>query len=88
MIDRLIVFRLTSAVMGFSNHKLQAKRSAAGVTQRAFARAVGLHPVHYNRIERGKVSPNTRTLLRIACALGCRLDELASPDSGGSEGVA
>jgi len=49
-------------------------REAAGLSQRELARRLGCQQPAIARLEAGQVSPNMRTLERIADALGLRLE--------------
>jgi transcriptional regulator with XRE-family HTH domain len=57
---------------------LAAARGRAGVSALQIARAAGIDPATYSRIESGEnASPSFETVVRIATALGLDLQELA-----------
>ena len=49
--------------------KLIAARENSGVTQRVLARAIGIAPRHYQRLEAGDRGPSPESLARLALAL-------------------
>lgn len=53
----------------------RAAREALGLTQAQVAQRVGLVPLVYSRLERGKMLPSVPTLLRICDALDISADE-------------
>ena len=53
----------------------RAAREALGLTQAQVAERVGLVPLVYSRLERGKMLPSVPTLLRICDALDISADE-------------
>src|SRR5579864_2734398 len=57
---------------------LRARRIKAGLTQEALAEAVGLHPVHLGRLERGTSGPSLEAVWALAEALGCRPRDLVA----------
>jgi Zn-dependent peptidase ImmA (M78 family)/DNA-binding XRE family transcriptional regulator len=58
---------------------LRRLRLAKGKSQGELAEAAGLSRVGYRNIEAGQVSPRVDTLLRVAAALGVRLEDLLAP---------
>jgi DNA-binding XRE family transcriptional regulator len=58
--------------------KIVRQRRAAGLTQAQLARLAGIRPETLNRIERGKTTPGTATILKIAQALDHVLTETES----------
>ncbi len=66
----------------------RAARERMGLTQAQVAKRVGLVPLVYSRLERGKMLPSVPTLLRLCEALGLSADEaLGRPllGTGGGE---
>jgi transcriptional regulator with XRE-family HTH domain len=57
-------------------NELIFQRKQAGLTARAFARAVGVSPQFVNDVERERRLPSMETLGRMADVLGCSADEL------------
>lgn len=55
---------------------LKEYREELGITQKEFARLVGLNERTVNDIETGKTRPKADTLVRLADALGVMTDEL------------
>ncbi|MGX7099441.1 helix-turn-helix domain-containing protein [Globicatella sanguinis] len=55
---------------------LKEYREELGITQKEFARLVGLNERTVNDIETGKTRPKADTLVRLADALGLMTDEL------------
>ena len=55
---------------------VKAYREHRGLTQKKLAEEVGLNPVYISQIETGNRAGSTRTLGRIAKALGVDLDDL------------
>ncbi len=53
---------------------IRSLREGAGLSQRELARRLGCQQPAIARLEGGQVSPNMRTLERIADALGLRLE--------------
>ncbi len=51
-------------------HALRAARQRAGFTQEEVARAIGLNPLAYGRLERGKLLPSRATLALLSRVLG------------------
>jgi transcriptional regulator with XRE-family HTH domain len=51
-------------------------RIQKGISQKEFAELVNLHPVQYNRYEKGETIPTTETLAKLADALGVSVDYL------------
>ncbi len=60
-------------------------RMAKGVSQADLAEAAGLSRPGYRNVEVGAATPRTSTLMRIAEALGVKLEALLGPESDGSE---
>lgn len=56
--------------------KIAEVRIRAGLTQSALAERVGVNRSYINRIESGYRSGTPATLLAIADALGCTLDDI------------
>lgn len=56
--------------------KLAQVRKAQGLSQERLAEISGVHRVSIARIESGEISPNIRTLERLATALGVTVNEL------------
>ncbi|PRY93403.1 putative transcriptional regulator [Hasllibacter halocynthiae] len=56
--------------------RLRAHREAAGLTQAALADAVGVSRKTVNTIENGVFVPSTELALRLAAALGARVEDL------------
>lgn len=63
-------------------NRVRALREARGLTQLALAEAVGLTRQSLGAIEAGRSSPSVHVALRIAAAVGCRVEDLF-----GDEGV-
>lgn len=53
-------------------------RMDRGLTQGQLAEKVGCYPKDISRWETGERTPSTKSLLKLASALGCSLDELFS----------
>lgn len=62
--------------------RLAQARRAKGLTQAELAAKSGVHRVTIARLERGKGSPNAKTLKRLAAALGVSLDALVEEKAG------
>ena len=56
--------------------KLAQVRKAQGLSQERLAELSGVHRVSIARIETGEISPNVRTLEKLADALGVAVSEL------------
>jgi transcriptional regulator with XRE-family HTH domain len=56
---------------------VKAKREAAGLTQAAFARVLGMSRSYLCEIEKGTRNAAPALLNRMATALGCPVEELA-----------
>lgn len=56
--------------------KVAQERKARGMTQEQLAQISGVHRVTIARIECGEISPNLRTLERLAAALKVSVTEL------------
>ncbi len=52
---------------------LRRTRRALGISRAKLAEAIGMHPVNYAKIERGRKNVTFDTLLRIADGLGVEL---------------
>jgi transcriptional regulator with XRE-family HTH domain len=57
-------------------HALRVARQRAGLTQQEVARAIGLNPLAYGRLERGKLLPSLTTLVRLSRVLHTPTDVL------------
>lgn len=51
---------------------IQRRRKATGLSQEAFADAVGMHRTYYGRVERGQSNLTLRLLVRVARGLGIK----------------
>lgn len=61
--------------------RLKEQRTAAGLTQAELAEAVGVSRKTVNTVENGVFVPSTELALRLARALGTRVEDLfALPD--------
>ena len=58
------------------SERLRQLRMQKGLSQKAFAESVDIHPVHYNRYEKGAILPSTDAIGKIAEALGVSMDYL------------
>lgn len=56
--------------------RLRAARRAKGVSLRAITDATGLHKSHYCRVEAGDASASDTSRMRIAAALGVRVEDI------------
>lgn len=63
------------------NVKLREIRVEKQLTQKRLADISGVAREVINRIENGKSNPDTMTLIRLAKALDCKLDDLVDMDS-------
>lgn len=59
---------------------LKELRERDGLSQKKLAQCAGVKRSQIDKIERGIHAPYTRTLCRLARALGCTLDELVTWD--------
>lgn len=59
----------------------KSARKNAGLTQSAAADRLGVTAEAVCQWETGKYKPRTDRLQEIACAYGCTIDELLTPDS-------
>ena len=59
---------------GFAE-RLKALRAAAGLSQAALAAAANMHPMAVAKLEQAKYEPGWPTVLALAAALGCALDD-------------
>jgi len=60
---------------------LKELRKIAGLTQEAFANALGISRVNYTRYERNSARPDYETLIKIADFYDISLDELFGRNS-------
>jgi transcriptional regulator with XRE-family HTH domain len=58
------------------NKRLREKREAIGVSQRGFAKKIGISPDLYNKYEQGVSRPSYEALVKIANNLGISIDYL------------
>src|SRR5215831_11489217 len=58
------------------HNRIRGRRQAAGLSQQALAKRCGLTRQAVNAIEAGQYVPNTFVALRLARALGSRVEEL------------
>ena len=56
--------------------RLKHLRMQKGMSQKDFAQSVDIHPVHYNRYEKGATTPAAETLSKLADGLGVSVDYL------------
>lgn len=63
---------------GLFADRLRKVRSAKKVTQKDLGDAIGVPQAAIARLESGRIDPRFSTLLKLADALQCRLDEFAS----------
>jgi len=61
--------------------RLREIRQARGLTQQKLSEISGVAREIINRAENGKITPETGTLIRLAKALDCKLDDLVDMDS-------
>lgn len=59
-------------------HQLRKQR---GLSQRDLANILGISPVNISQLENDKREPRLETLLKLADALGCKVDDLTSADA-------
>lgn len=71
-----IDFLITELDMSVFSERLKALREARGLTQTRLAEMIDVQPRAYNRWERGHISPQLETLLKLADVLQVSLDEL------------
>ena len=57
-------------------NKLKEARKAAGLTQVELSRKTGMSQQDISSIERGDRDPTASTLLKLADALGCKIDDI------------
>ncbi len=57
-------------------NRLKERRAERGLTQEALAEAVGVTRKTINTVERGRFVPSTVLALKLAAALGSRVEEL------------
>jgi putative transcriptional regulator len=58
------------------SNSLRELREAAGLTQGQLAEAIGVSRKTINTVENGVFAPSTVIALKLARALGCRVEEL------------
>jgi transcriptional regulator with XRE-family HTH domain len=51
-------------------------REEKGLMQKEVAKAAGMHPANYNKVEKGEREPSIDSLVQIAKLLGLTVDEL------------
>mgnify|MGYP002613994034 CR=1 FL=1 len=56
--------------------KLKAAREQSGKTQAQVAKEVGIKEQSYQKYEYDKSTPNVRTAIRIARAVGCAVEDV------------
>lgn len=56
--------------------KLKAAREQSGKTQAQVAKEVGIREQSYQKYEYDKSTPNVRTAIRIARAVGCAVEDV------------
>lgn len=56
--------------------KLKAAREQSGKTQAQVAKKVGIKEQSYQKYEYDKSTPNVRTAIRIARAVGCAVEDV------------
>ena len=61
--------------------RLRARRMAAGISLRQFARELGVSPSFVSQLENGKTQPSVATLYMICSALDLSIDELFSAET-------
>ncbi|OTA18462.1 transcriptional regulator [Xenorhabdus vietnamensis] len=71
-----INFLMTGLDMPAFSERLRTLREARGLTQTRLAELIGVLPRVYNRWERGHISPQLDTLIKMADVLQVSLDEL------------
>lgn len=54
--------------------RIAAARNLRGLTQARLAEVIGVHPMVVSKWERGLVSPNASTLIKLCDALECSAD--------------
>lgn len=69
---------MTDSGPTFAPSKLVALRKERGMSQRALATAGGVSQALIAEVERGKHPPSSRSVERIAAALGCSISDLMS----------
>lgn len=67
---------LTSYTIGVDKTKITTKRKQKGLSQIQLAVKVGATQKDISRWEQGRVKPNTDTLIKLANALDCTIDDL------------
>lgn len=66
---------------------LKVARARAGLTQEELAARIGVTRKTINTIERGHFIPSTLLALKLAAALGTRVEELFSLDEAGRSNI-
>ncbi|ACO45100.1 helix-turn-helix transcriptional regulator [Deinococcus deserti] len=56
--------------------RIRELRLAKGMNQDEFAAAAGIHRTHPGKLENAQIDPQLSTLVKVASALGVRVDEL------------
>lgn len=56
--------------------RLQAARKQSGKTQEQVAKEAGMSIAQYQNVEYDKSTPNVRTAIRIARAVGCAVEDV------------
>lgn len=64
---------------------IRQKRKAKGLSQKALAERVSVHPTHLSRIERGETNPTIIILSRISEELGAPIDQWLKVEKKGEE---
>lgn len=68
--------------------RIRARRKAMGLSIARLGAAADIEPGHLSRIERGLVVPGDEVRVKLARALGVRVEELFSyPDTSSAPGV-
>ena len=65
-----------SSCMASLNNRLKQSRGKAGLSQQQLASRAGISRQAYFALESGKATPSTEVALRLARALGTRVDDL------------
>jgi len=72
----------------FSPDRLREARLAAGMTPEALAVALGMSSFSTREWERGRVTPRTAIVGRLADALGCPVADLFTANGGDGDAAA
>jgi transcriptional regulator with XRE-family HTH domain len=67
--------------------RIRALREAQGDSLRVFGKLASVHPFHVMAIELGQLAANTKTLRRIASALGVAVADLLNCDENDDYGA-